>query len=264
MLSPVGWRAVGLALAVLCVPSAYASESDEAERRLVIATELFARNEYEQALEQVRKARNLKDLEGDELKASLALWEGLLLLHLGKKEEFQTHLEVAFLLQPDVAIPGRMSPKIKQRVEEVRASVMKKFERPAAPPKPPTPVQPKTEVKPTPRPEPKPESVAELKPVVAPEPAPTASLPSAELARTGPSPVLPLVLGGVALGAGAAGAWFGLQSQDHVLRASGEREQISAYNTLVTAQDQALVANVAFAVAGTAALATVITLLVNR
>ncbi len=246
-------------LAVLCVPPAHASQVEEAERRFVTATELFARNEYEQALEQVRRARTLTDLEGDELKASLALWEGLLLLHLGRKDEFKTHLEVAFLLQPDLALPGRMSPKIKQRVEEVRASVKKKFERPAIPLRPEPRVEPKVE--PPPRTEPNP---AALPVTGRKQEMPTPAIPSAELARSAPAPVVPLVLGGVALGAGAAGAWFGLQSQDGVARARSEREQIAAHDTLVTAQDQALVANIAFAVAGTAALAAVVTLLVNR
>jgi hypothetical protein len=250
-------------LAVLYVPSASASEADEAEAGLVIATGLFARNEYEQALDQIRRARKTPNTGRMELDASLALWEGLLLLHLGRKDEFKTHLEVAFLLQPELALPARLSPKIKQRVEEIRGQVKKELAlRPAraAEPKP----EPAVEAKPalTPERPPAPKPVVQVAPAQA--PAPESSLPSAELARSGPSPAIPLVLGGVALGAGAAGAWFGLQSQDAVARARAEREQISAATTLVAAQDQALAANVAFAVAGTAALAALVTLLVSQ
>lgn len=284
MSASVGWRAVALALAVLCVPPVSASELEEAERRLVAATELFARNEYEQALEQVRKARALPVLKGDELEASLALWEGLLLLYLGKKDEFKTHLEVAFLNQPDLALPSRMSPKIKQRVEEVRATMKKKFQRPVTPTKPVEQVDPM--VRETPGPKTRTPTVTgavlEERPKKDDAPLDTRLTPTKITASAGARTagdldgeslaqggsggghVAPLVLGGVAIGAGAAGAWFGLQSQDNVARARAEREQIAANDALGVAQDQAFVANVALAVAGTAALAAVITLLVSR
>lgn len=250
---PVGWRTAALALALLCMPGTARAGGEDAESYLSAASGLFARNEYEQALEYIRKART-QPSNGADMDASLALWEGLLLLHLGKKDEPTPHLELAFLLKPELALPAKLSPKIKLRVEEIRARVKKEraekalaFRREPAPPPPPPPVQPEPKVAEVKKPE-------EEKPY----------LPSAELASRHATPVAPLVLGGVALGAGAAGAWFGLQSQDAVVRARAQGVQLDAASALGEANGQALAANVAFAVAGTAALAALVTLLVSR
>jgi len=76
--------------------------------------------------------------------------------------------------------------------------------------------------------------------------------------------VVPLLLGSVALGAGAAGAWFGLEAQKAVSTARQADFQDDTAAALGRASSEALVANVAFAVAGTAAAAALITLLVSR
>jgi tetratricopeptide (TPR) repeat protein len=250
-------------LPVLLLLAGPARAERDADFYLASVSGLFARGEYERALELVKKARALdsKTLETD---ASLALWEGLLLSHLGKKEEATAPLEEAFLLEPDLDLPARLSPKIREKVEGVRARVKKELaSRPrtkkveAAP-------------QPAPPPTPTPKVVTEPPSRLAPRPAaeqaaPPAWRPGAELASSPPGPpVVPLLLGGVAVGAGAAGAWFGLQAYDAVSAARKAEFQGDTATALAAANAHALVANVAFAAAGTAAAAALITLLVSR
>ena len=226
-----------------------------AESYLGSISGLFARGEYERALDLAKKARRLEQ-QSVETEASLALWEGLLLAHLGKKEEATGALEEAFLLEPDGEVPARLSPKIRDRVESIRARVKQEL---ASRPRPKT-------AAPAPRPvvatADTPRTVARPGSSSAAAPAWT---PGAELAQQ-PSgtPVVPLVLGGVAVAAGATGAWFGIQSSESVAAAKGATYQDEASTLLDTASSQALAANVGFAVAGTAALVALVTLLVSR
>lgn len=273
MLSRVGWRAAAVALVVLSAQPALSQNREDAESYLVAAMGLFSQGEYEEALALVLKARSQTSDGGAELEASLALWEGLLRLHLGQKDDGPPHVLRAFLLRPDMALPARLSPKIKLRVEELRVDAKKQLEK----------MRLVAEQDRAERERAEKERLAkeladrkrdrEADPVVHLEPKPTVDtgtadkdyVPNAELAQKGSrSHVAPLVLGGVALGAGAAGAWFGLQSQDAITRARAERVQLSVADGLGAAQDQALVANIAFAAAGSAAVAALVTFLVSR
>ncbi|MBM4381555.1 MAG: hypothetical protein FJ086_19995 [Deltaproteobacteria bacterium] len=253
-----------LPVLLLFAGPACATERD-ADFYLASVSGLFARGEYERALELVKKARALenKTLEAD---ASLALWEGLLLSHMGKKDNANGPLEEAFLLEPDLELPVRLSPKIREKVEGVRARVkMELASRPRKKVEPP---------KPQPRPPPPPEPAVSAQPAQPPALAPRADArkaqapewtPRAEVAEKAGAPVVvPLLLGGVALGAGAAGAYFGLEAQKAVSSARKAEFQSDTATALGTASSQAFAANIAFAAAGTAAAAALITLLVSR
>jgi hypothetical protein len=73
-----------------------------------------------------------------------------------------------------------------------------------------------------------------------------------------------VVTGGLAVAAAGVGGGFGVSSQNLAAAGRAEPVQIIAAQQGTDAQTHATVANVAFAVAGTAAVATLITWLVTR
>ncbi|MFO0598442.1 MAG: hypothetical protein U0228_24265 [Myxococcaceae bacterium] len=231
--------------------------------------------EYELCVSKLSQARNtLKPAE----RAKADLLHGLCTFALGQEGPARSMIEAAFRRNPKLAVPSKLSPKELALVDECRARAAEQKEqkdpkRPAPHPAPaPAPV---AVVEPTPAPTTTPEPIAPP-PTDAPkvEPTPPAPQPIAvtePLVTSPPPPAaapkatwLPFVTGGLAVAAAGAGTGFGLASRSLVTQANAEPVQVTAGTLRTQAQTDATVANVAFAVAGTAAVATLVTWLVTR
>jgi chemotaxis protein histidine kinase CheA len=132
---PPGRTAVIFAILLFCLPgrglaqgstsSAPAEErSPEFQRYLLAASHLYENLEYERALEQLASARRFA--HGVEDDVIIALYEGLILADLGK-QEFLAAFKAALFLQPDAKLPVKVSPKVEQDFEAVRAEVRKEL-----------------------------------------------------------------------------------------------------------------------------------------
>jgi tetratricopeptide (TPR) repeat protein len=112
------------------------------ERYFTTAQQLYENLEYEQALEQLKRTKKLA--QGLEQEVPVLVLEGIVLAELGKQEDSQKAFESALLLNPDVELPLRVSPKVARSFDKVRARVRQELEeeqrlrpRPNVPPSPP-------------------------------------------------------------------------------------------------------------------------------
>jgi flagellar biosynthesis GTPase FlhF len=116
-------RCLGLFVAALlvCAPSAQAQskESRELKRRFHAATRLYEALEYEKALDQLRRARNLS-LSADD-SARVAIFQGLVLADLGKQEAATAAFVEGLSLNPEAKLPVKVSPKVQRHFEQLRA-----------------------------------------------------------------------------------------------------------------------------------------------
>ena len=264
--------------------------NEEYGRFITAASRLFENLEYERALEQLANAKKLAKSADEQ--TEVALYEGIVLLELGRSDEAKAALQTALYLSPDAKLPVRVSPKVNAQIEAIRAQVKKELApilarreaeareaaaREAAekkrkedeaarlarqqqlekqkPPEPP-PVEPKKEDPPV---------VAKLEPVPKPEePAPQPIV--IEQPTPGPKrkgvPIVALVFAGLGAGAGITAAIFGSQSQSLVAEAEAAMWQMEAQLKLDEARPKALIANVMFAVTGGLLLAAVISAIV--
>lgn len=111
---------------------------DQARKYLDAAVRLYSAFEFERALEQLAKAR--ASAAGPELDVTIALYEGMLHLELGREEQAETAFKSALALEPNASLPTRVSPKVQQLFERLKTEMSK----PLPPP------QPKEELKPAP------------------------------------------------------------------------------------------------------------------
>jgi tetratricopeptide (TPR) repeat protein len=112
------------------------------ERYFTTAQQLYENLEYEQALEQLKRTKKLA--QGLEQEVPVLVLEGIVLAELGKQEDSQKAFESALLLNPDVELPLRVSPKVARSFDKVRARVRQELEEeqrlrphPSVPPSPP-------------------------------------------------------------------------------------------------------------------------------
>lgn len=88
---------------------------------ILAARSLYEDLEYENALEQLSRARPFSTGPADEV--LLSLHEGCILADLGKQEASSAAFKVALYLQPDAKLPMKVSPKVARRFESLRAQV---------------------------------------------------------------------------------------------------------------------------------------------
>lgn len=207
--------------------------------------------DYEQSLEQLQKARALA--KGNEQEVPVSLYLGLVHAELGNREQSLAAFRTALYLQPDAKLPvKKVSPRVERDFEEVRQSVRKDLGL----------TQPETATPPVAtapgvdRPvQPSPGPAPALIPPATPAAPATAYLPAVEARReSGRVPVLPLALLGVGAAAGGSGATFGLLSKLNLRLARETQYYDTRVSTLRRADNQALVADVLFGVAGAAVL----------
>lgn len=274
-----------LPLAALLLPAVAYTQHDAVQRYLFAASRLYENLEYERALEQLKRARTItgRTVEDD---VAIALYEGILLADMGKTEESVAAFKEGLYLKPDAKLPVKVSPKVVRAFEAVRADVKKELapilakqeaerkrrEKEAAKAS-----EPKQRVE---QQDARADREAERDGKVEQEsdrpedislrvvtPSDTGQrqpdyVPSLEEKRAG-VPVAPIVLGGVAAAAGGAGAFFGLQSRSQLEQARAAEWHDDTLASRDQAANSALIANIAFATAGAAAVGAVVTLFMS-
>jgi tetratricopeptide (TPR) repeat protein len=240
---------VSCLLAVGALPQT-ARAQDDFQRSLRAAVQLYEELEYEQALEQLQKARRLA--LGDEQEVAVALHEGIILGDMGQRDQSRAAFRKGLRLNPEAKLPLKVSPKLQKDFEELRAEV-RQARRGAG-----------TAVAGTDQPR-QPDLTAPTPP--APEP----FIPSKEGSARARVPVVPLVLGGVGVAAAGVGAVFGVRSRSNVEEARKAyaeglppQSEVSAVDArLSDARGQARMANVLFGTAVVAAGGAVVTWLLQ-
>ncbi|MBL8911804.1 MAG: hypothetical protein JNM17_14015 [Archangium sp.] len=229
---------------------------------LTEANKAYADLEYETC---VSRLAGLKGIPaGERARAELLL--GLCHFALGHERQAAAAIENALRRDSSVSAPSNASPKEVAFIDSQRAaaSVKKKTvvasvkkDEPEAPPP----------VVDAPVAEPPPAEVVETKPVVA-EPPPAAV--EAALPPKTPEVVvqkatwLPFVMGGVALAAAGVGTGLGVNASSLEAQGRAEPVQIDSARLATNAQTSATGANIAFAVAGTAAVTTIVAFILTR
>lgn len=296
-------------MAQLFVGLAQAQTSD-VERYLTAAARLYESLEYERALEQLKRARSSSSGINDDI--SIALYEGIILAEMGKKEESTAAFKEGLFLNVDAKLPVKVSPKVERDFEVVRQDVKKEM----------APIIAKREAEQRAREaqaqaaakaadekaaadkagaakvaadraaadraaaeRERARSAAKEREAAAKLAAKTPDVPTNETRVIGAlpadpaastagglspevtsaraekkTPVLPFVFGGVAVAAAGAGSYFGIQSRNSVEAYHAAEFQRDAVPHLEAARGPALAANVLFAVAGTAAVGALISM----
>jgi tetratricopeptide (TPR) repeat protein len=264
------WAVLAALLVLGTVPAAAQATGDEVQRYLNAAARLYENLDYERALEQLARAKRYgRGVDDDVL---IALYEGVILADLGRKEDALSAFRTGLLLRPDAKLPVKVSPKVAKDFELVRGEVQREL----------APLLAKQEAE-RKRREAEAEAqrqaeAARRRVVVVPpdrrgggdrtrtvtaQPGevPSDALPSAEVARQGPSRgPAPFVIGGASVVAAAAGAYFGVHAQTASRAALNPSQpyQDVADRYRQEAASSALIANALFGVAGVTAAGAVI------
>jgi hypothetical protein len=278
-------RALALSLLLVALP---AGASEEFARFITAASRLFENLEYERALEQLANAKKFASTPDEQ--TQVALYEGVVLIELGRTEEAKAAFETALFLSPDAQIPVKVSPKVKAQIEAVRAQVKKelapilakkeaeerakreaeekakkeaeaKAKKEAEAKKLAEQQQQQLPPKNT-EPEPKKEIVAENKlepqppvkedhPIVIEQPPP-------EAPKKRGVPIGTIIFGAAGIGTVITAGIFGAGSQSAIQQGMSATYQSDAAMFRQSAVDKALVANVLFAVSGALLVATII------
>ncbi|RKH12696.1 tetratricopeptide repeat protein, partial [Corallococcus sp. CA041A] len=224
------------------------------------AARLYEDLESEQALAAVTRARRLA--RTDEERSAAAIYEGVILADMGRRDDALASFRAGLLLAPEAKLPAKVSPKVVGDFEAVRQTVRQErvvVEEPAEPTRPAVVEKPAdTPVRP-----PVVEKQVTLDPprvAVASEPAPGVDLKAAGAERAGLRiPTVSWVLLGTGVVAGGVGSVIGLQSRGNVSSARDADLSGDVSGHLDDARGQAVVANVLFGTAAAAAVGAITT-----
>lgn len=112
--------------ALLIAGAAHAQDLSEVQKYLLSASRLYQGLEYERALEQLKRAKSVAAGTSDD--AAIDRYEGIVLFDLGKRDEALAAFKEALYLEPDAALPIKVSPKITEAFEATRVKVKKELE----------------------------------------------------------------------------------------------------------------------------------------
>lgn len=241
---------------MLCAAGA-AQAGNAAGVYLTQAKVLYQETRYEKALERLARAARRADATRPEL-VEIELYSGLCEYSLAHWDAGRRHLKIALELDPNVALPEGLSPRIVDEINSLRP----------APPPAPSPVA--TESPPAPAaPTDVPVATAStVAPVAPPVPLPASeATPSSELTVAPEShsrkPTVVLLSAGIL--SGAAGAVLGVLAQNTARQANSPStyyaDSVSLGNT---ARHESVAANACFAAAGAFAVAGVVTFLTGH
>lgn len=212
--------------------------------------------EFEKCLKRLDQATRWKNSTRAE-QVEIELYSGLCGFSLGNEEEARKSFSMALELDPKVELPPYSSPRLVTFFDSLKQSApVAEPNEPvaAAEPAPPAPPpQPASPVVPAPD---EPRKV-ELKPTAPPQ--------QPVLTETAPAPqpkklVLPVLLSGTSVAAAAGAIYFGTQARSEEKRANDPNTFYEdAQASQQAARRDSHVANAAFAVAATAAVAAVLT-----
>lgn len=229
----------------------------------------YADLEYEACVTTLTDPRAIAPKE----RAVAELLLGLCHFALGHEAKARAAIESSHRRDPSAQPPASASPKELAFIEQVRETTTAEPVRPKRPSAVKRDLDPKlVEAKPV---ESKPaDAPVEQTPPI--DPTPAEEKPLAELVPPPPPPPslvtvaepkatwLPWVTGGIAVVGAGVGVGFGLNARALERQGLAEPTQVEANRLREQAQPNATGANVAFAVAGTAAVATVITFILTR
>lgn len=114
----------GLALALLISTVAF-GQSSGAQRYIDAAALLYQNLENERALDQLKKARTASGGVDDDV--AIALYEGVILSDMGKKEDAIAAFREGLSLKPEAVLPVKVAPKIAEIFNTTKAEVMKQL-----------------------------------------------------------------------------------------------------------------------------------------
>ncbi|MFL5322119.1 MAG: hypothetical protein ACJ790_20825 [Myxococcaceae bacterium] len=309
----------GLLVCTLVLGALPAHAQEDVQRYLTAAARLYENLEYERALDQLKRARGLSRGVDDDV--TIALYEGIILADMGKKDDSRAAFKEGLFLKPDAQLPVKVSPKVTADFEAVRTEVKKEM----------APILAKQEAERKKKEEEARKAEADRRAAEDKAKADEAArqkaladqyakanaeerarieaqrrkqaeadaeaarkrqaeldaqknsdqprdrvlvvqqdhqndqpyLPGTEKKVEHHTPVGTFVLGGIALAAAGTGTYFGLQSKSDVTAARGSNFQDDTDRKLRSASDNATIANVAFGVAGAAAIGALVTFLVG-
>ncbi len=118
----MGWRTVALLL-LLALPLPALAARDSIDNHLRVIKQLLISTRYEEALAQVKVAR--QERHGTDEDVTLWLYEGILLFELRQEEEGTAAFRRGLLLRPEAKLPVPVSPKIQKAVDSVRQEVIR-------------------------------------------------------------------------------------------------------------------------------------------
>ena len=116
------------AFALALVTSIAASaecKRDDFNRYIAAAVRLYEGLEYERALDQLTRAKDVSCGVDDD--ATLRMYEGIVRSDLGEGEKARAAFKEALLLQPDAPIPLKVSPKMRKQIEALRTEAKKEL-----------------------------------------------------------------------------------------------------------------------------------------
>lgn len=269
-------------LVVLLSGVAFGQDQQAVQKYLFAASRLYQTLEYERAIEQLKRARAASAGVADD--AAIARYEGVVLFDMGKRDDALAAFREALYLEPDAALPLKVSPKISEAFEAARVKVKREL----------APVLAKRKAEEEAKQEAE-RRLAETKTQTEAarvesarveaarveaarvetarleaerdartdtprEPTLTPDVPpdTTSVAVSRPVPATPLVLGAVALVAGGVATVFGVLTGEQLTAARSATFQVDTIAALQRAQTPALVTNIALALAGTTAVAALI------
>jgi hypothetical protein len=106
---------------------AVVSDEEAVRRYIAAAATLYASLENEKALEQLNLARKLARRVEDSV--LISLYQGLIFSDNGRTEQGDAAFRAAFSLDPDAALPAKVSPRLTARIEGIREDVRKTLAR---------------------------------------------------------------------------------------------------------------------------------------
>ena len=226
---------------------------------------LFLDLEYEGALEQFRKAREMSGNSLDE-DVAIDLYEGMAQSELRREDEATRAFKLALSLSPQVILPGRPSPKVRalfDRVKRELASVAQ----PPPPPKSGPPVPTATDVPRAQHEAQQTSTPMPIPPSATAEPSSLTETPTSEVTKPaggGALGVAPWVLLGVGVVLGGGGGYlgYGAMNEHNAAQSSAFQSDVARHNS--NAATEALAANVLYVTAGVALAAAVVTFVVGH
>lgn len=226
------------------------------------AKELFSNLDFEKCLKRLQQAPQWKT-EAAEL-LEIELLAGMCHYNLNQRPDAEERFRLALRMNPDAELPPYSSPKLvdfflavkrkmraapppmpKEDLDLQKEKELEKEKEPPPPPPPPKEDQPKVEVKP------------KLVPKALPPPPPPP--PEVEKPNLFARRPVPIALGAAAVVATGVGIGLGVNSRSLEAQARAAHYESDFYAYGNGARTNALAANVAFAVAGTAAAVAVLT-----
>ncbi|QRO00823.1 hypothetical protein JRI60_18210 [Archangium violaceum] len=217
-----------------------ASTASDFEGRMEAAARAYEDLDYERALGVLESASILARDDGE--RARVAIYRGLVLGDLRRRQESLAAFRAGLTLRPDASLPVKVSPKVARDFENVRREVQRELARKPRPPSDAPRAVPDAKLAQTPAPALVPSTGAE-----------------AEVRTSRSTPVLPLALLGAGAVLGGVGGYFGLKSRGNVSDAREAAFYSDRQAHLDSARGQALAANVLLGAAVTAAAGAAIT-----